>query len=503
MGSSKHRHSKDKLYILPSELARTQAPTVTNRPAELVPLDSCFLSLVPFTNPLCTIEGHIFDHDKIKDFVSKYGRNPVTGEILSMDDLFPLHFTKDESGFFQCPLSLKRFTSGSHIVAVRTSGNVYGYSTLKQVASKQSDGSMSDPLSGIKFTKSDLVTIQDPHNTDLRTIANFKHVNSTYFKAQKSDNEIKGNHIYSAVMSKMVERPELVDKHAKIFKNDHSGAPDRPKHELFTTGSQASSFTSTAVNPSYRVEYRNKTVFEVRLPLYEYVKKRKQKGYVKLTTSDGDLNVMLHADRVPVACDNFLQHCEDGYYDNTEFFRCVPDFMIQGGDPTNTGRGGESAFYTRAQRDGISESVPKYFRDEFDNTLFHVGMGVLSMANKGKHTNSSQFFITFNTCSHLDNVHTVFGKVVGGLDVLKRWNSLKVDDEERPLKPPRLLATVVYSNPFEDARKALDKEREEQLLEERKRTNKNTKKWLFDASSSEASDSKRAKLNEVGYLIKK
>uniref|UniRef100_A0A3B0MMN3 Peptidyl-prolyl cis-trans isomerase, putative n=1 Tax=Theileria annulata TaxID=5874 RepID=A0A3B0MMN3_THEAN len=514
MVSSKHRHSKDKLYLLPSELALTQAPVRSNRPSELVPLDSCFLTLNPFSNPFCTINGHIFDYDKIKEFITLYGKNPINSLPLSLDDLFPLHFTKDENGFFQCPLSLKRFTSNSHIVTVKPSGYVYSYNTLKEVAKKEIDGFMHDPITGVKFGKNDIITIQDPHNTTLRTISNFKHINS-YFKPKstqstesntkttntKSTHSLTTDNTTQSVTSESTETKHgLLEEHLKIFKNDKSTDINRPKHELFTTGSQAASFTSTATTPSYKVEYRDKTVFEVRLPLYDYVKKNKQKAYVKLVTTDGDLNLLLHTDRVPVTCDSFLQHCEDKYYDGCEFFRSVSDFMIQTGDPTNTGLGGESAFYTRAKRANLAEKVPKYLRDEFDNTLYHVGTGVLSMANKGKHTNGSQFFITFTTCSHLDNVHTVFGKVVGGLEILRKWNTLKVDDEERPLNPPKILQTIIYSNPFEDAKVSISKELEEKKLQEKKRVLNSNTKWLLNPQDN---TNKKYKSNKIGYLINK
>ncbi|EAN32863.2 Cyclophilin type peptidyl-prolyl cis-trans isomerase/CLD family protein [Theileria parva strain Muguga] len=511
MVSSKHRHSKDKLYLLPSELALTQAPVKSNRPAELVPLDSCFLTLLPFSNPFCTIDGHIFDHDKIKEFVISHGVNPVNGAKLALDDLFPIYFSKDQSGHFQCPLSLKRFTPSSHIVAVKPSGNVYSYNTLKEVAKKEQDGLMHDPITGVGFLKNDIITIQDPHNTALRTISTFKHINS-YFKPKTTNSRDKINPPQSDLKhtnsdtntetksdtdTKSDPKPTLLEEHLKIFKP--SKPSYRPKHELFTTGSQAASFTSTAVAPSYKVEFRDKTVFELRLPLYDYVKKMKRKGYVKLVTTDGDLNLLLHTDRVPLTCDNFLQHCEDKYYDGCEFFRCVQDFMIQTGDPTNTGLGGESSFYRRNKLNSPDNSqvIPKYLTDEFDNTLYHVGIGVVSMANKGKNTNGSQFFITFNTCEHLDNRHSVFGKVVGGLEILKKWNNLKVNDEERPLNPPKIVNTIVYSNPFEEAKIQLDKQKELEKLEEKKRVINSKSKWLLEPTDSVTNKKK----NKVGYLI--
>lgn len=95
--------------------------------------------------------------------------------------------------------------------------------------------------------------------------------------------------------------------------------------------------------------------------------------------------------------------------------------MIQGGDPTGTGQGGESIYGPT-------------FKDELDNRLTHSGRGVLSMANSGPHTNGSQFFIMYKSARHLDLKHSVFGKVVGGLETLAAMERVKTDDEDRPVE---------------------------------------------------------------------
>lgn len=96
------------------------------------------------------------------------------------------------------------------------------------------------------------------------------------------------------------------------------------------------------------------------------------------------------------------------------------NFMIQGGDPTSTGRGGESIW-------------GKPFKDELDSRLLHSGRGVVSMANSGPHTNGSQFFILYKSANHLNFKHTVFGGVVGGLTTLSTMEKVPVDDNDRPL----------------------------------------------------------------------
>jgi peptidyl-prolyl cis-trans isomerase B (cyclophilin B) len=123
-----------------------------------------------------------------------------------------------------------------------------------------------------------------------------------------------------------------------------------------------------------------------------------------IETNRGVIVADLFAAQVPRTVNNFVSLARDGYYDGITFHRVIPDFMIQGGDPSGTGRGGPG--YT--------------FKDEFDPTLKHDKPGVLSMANAGANTNGSQFFITHVPTSWLDGKHSVFGQVVKGQDVVNK-----------------------------------------------------------------------------------
>jgi peptidyl-prolyl cis-trans isomerase B (cyclophilin B) len=123
----------------------------------------------------------------------------------------------------------------------------------------------------------------------------------------------------------------------------------------------------------------------------------------RFKTERGEIVAELHAAKAPLTVENFVNLARAGFYDGTTFHRVIPGFMAQGGDPTGTGRGG-----------------PGYqFGDEFSPELRHDGPGVLSMANAGPGTNGSQFFLTFDATPHLDDRHSVFGRVVEGMDVLR------------------------------------------------------------------------------------
>ena len=121
-----------------------------------------------------------------------------------------------------------------------------------------------------------------------------------------------------------------------------------------------------------------------------------------IKTNKGDMTLRLHAAKTPTTVNNFVFLARERYYDAVPFHRVLKNFMVQGGDPTGTGRGGPG--YT--------------FRDEIDSSLRHDGPGVLSMANSGPGTNGSQFFITHLATPWLDGKHTVFGKLESGEVVL-------------------------------------------------------------------------------------
>lgn len=143
----------------------------------------------------------------------------------------------------------------------------------------------------------------------------------------------------------------------------------------------------------------------------------------RFKTEKGDIVAELYADRVPMTVENFINLARAGYYDGTTFHRVIPGFMAQAGDPTGSGRGG-----------------PGYeFADEFHPTLRHDSAGILSMANAGPNTNGSQFFITFGPTPHLDNRHSVFGKVTEGADVL---GSIRERDPQGDRQPGDKIETI-------------------------------------------------------------
>ncbi len=144
------------------------------------------------------------------------------------------------------------------------------------------------------------------------------------------------------------------------------------------------------------------------------------KHTVVLKTSKGDISIEVDADRAPKAATNFYEHAKEGYYDNLTFHRVISGFMIQGGDPTGTGAGGDSIFGGE-------------FEDEITDDMTYSA-GTVAMANHGPDTNGSQFFIMHKDYP-LPPLYTIFGKVTAGQDVVNAIAGVKTGPGDRPLEP--------------------------------------------------------------------
>ena len=149
--------------------------------------------------------------------------------------------------------------------------------------------------------------------------------------------------------------------------------------------------------------------------------------YARFDTTEGQFTIKLFSDKTPKTVDNFVNLAEGTktgkpFYDGTVFHRVIPNFMIQGGDPEGTGRGG-----------------PGYkFADEFHAELKHSKPGLLSMANAGPNTNGSQFFVTVAATPWLDNKHSIFGEVTEGFDVVKKISEAPRNSQDRPMKEVKI-----------------------------------------------------------------
>lgn len=153
---------------------------------------------------------------------------------------------------------------------------------------------------------------------------------------------------------------------------------------------------------------------------------------VKFETTQGEIVFELLPEAAPKAVENFMALVDKGYYDGIIFHRIIKNFMIQGGDPTGTGRGGESIW-------------KRSFEDEFQKGLTFDKAGILAMANAGPNTNGSQFFITTKATPWLNYRHTIFGKVTSGLDVVTKLENVQTGTRDKPVQDQVIKKATVLS----------------------------------------------------------
>ena len=153
---------------------------------------------------------------------------------------------------------------------------------------------------------------------------------------------------------------------------------------------------------------------------------QEEKNVVVLETNQGNIEIQLMPEIAPKTCENFRKLVEKGYYDGIIFHRIIKNFMIQGGDPTGTGRGGESVW-------------GKPFEDEVKKEVTFDKRGILAMANAGPGTNGSQFFITTVPTPWLNMRHTIFGEVISEYDVVEKIENTKTGAMDKPVEEQKII----------------------------------------------------------------
>lgn len=365
------------------------------------------------------------------------------------------------------PVTFKVLGDNTHIAAIGKSGNVFAYDTIERLNVKAK--MWRDLVSDEEFGRKDIIVLQDPQNIEARNLTSFKYLQdgvSTLTEEQVIERKDPSRNVNKEALGNaaVVLKPKkesmppppspatTVKKNLQVptppakspLSKPTPSGPEKSSANTsrsipynaaqHTTGKAAASFTSTGLTPHTSSERALLTEEEYMLK----PRRVKGKGYARIRTNHGDLNIELLPEFAPRAVWNFVHLAKKGYYSGVTFHRNIRHFMVQGGDPTGTGRGGASIW-------------GKNFQDEFDGPLTHDARGMVSMANKGKNTNSSQFFIIYRPAKHLDRKHTVFGRVVGGMETLDRMENVKVTEtEKKPIEDIVMNEVVVFVDPFEE-----------------------------------------------------
>jgi peptidyl-prolyl cis-trans isomerase-like protein 2 len=498
--SAREHRANQSLRSSSTSLSSTVGSSASTRP---LPFDCCALTLTPYTTPVCTSDGILFENSAITPHLIKHKIDPVTGKPMTTSDLIVLNMEKDDStGQWMCPVLNKPFTNRTKVVAIlqnKNEANVYSYEAYYELNIKAKN--YLDLVSGHKFNKeTDVITLQDIENAEhcqLRDIQNFSHIREMREEnvRQQQYNQQSGDNVrYSVTATRIMEKLEkekrkrervAEDEAKKLMKStlesnddddNNNNNPDKEKtiniytDELLTSihqtsGKASGSLTSTTMDITRENSARLATQDEIINSQCEQLRNLKKKGMIRMFTNKGAMDIELHCDIVPRTTMNFILLAKQGEYDGSQFHRSIPNFMIQGGKKPGMKKGSAS---------NGSSIWDKQFPDEFDDRLTHTGSGIVSMANSGPGTNGRQFFITYKSCAHLNRKHTVFGKVVGGIEVLRRLEQVPTDDEtDRPLENLKIESIDIIDNPVEEAleieRVRIEKRKNEKKLSKESR----------------------------------
>ena len=504
------KNNRDKLFQTYQELCDKWSEDKINvdNNVKYLPFNYCSLSLTPFNDAVCDEKGNIFENKYIIPYIAKFHKNPITGNNISVKELVHLNIKKGNNGNLLCPISLKELNFNMKIIAIKETGNVYSYDVYQKL--NKDINNYKDLLTDIPFKKENVILLNDPnHKKLIPTFEYIKHKNEVIFitklvnetEEHEKQKEINLPSNYEEVIEnyendnstekqRRLEVIDIINKNENILFVDSLNKKCKEEYEnylkiekeieellyenkvsineikskidissncflyhlkqndnwkkyyhnnksrIISNGKMALSLTSTQMELNTISSQLIPSDDELRIIYYNIVKSLQKKGFVKLSTNFGDLNLEIFCNYAPMASENFIELCSKGLYNNTKFHRLVHDFIVQGGDIKENNIFGHN------------------FKDEFNNKVSHSQKGILSMANSGKNSNNTQFFFTLenNKANNLDNKHTIFGRVVGGIQTLDLINHIKINKftKEVPLNDIIITNTEVYNNPFRE-----------------------------------------------------
>lgn len=208
----KNRHSQDRLFITATEWKSIGGKrTATQHDYRPLPFDHCAMSLSTYETPCCTAnEGVVFDVTNLLPYVMKHKKNPITGEKMGTNDIIRLNMSKNAENLWHCPVTCKVFNNNTHVVAIKTTGNVFSYDAINELNFKAKN--YVDLLTGEKFSKSDVITLQnhmDPEHMARRDIGSFVHLKQIRDEnkiARQTDSKVRHNLVMGDVMKELEQK---------------------------------------------------------------------------------------------------------------------------------------------------------------------------------------------------------------------------------------------------------------------------------------------------------
>ncbi|CRG99518.1 peptidyl-prolyl cis-trans isomerase, putative [Plasmodium relictum] len=519
----KHKHSKDKLYILQSEYRRdaVKKKQLKSQNSTYLPFNYCRISLTPFVEPYCDENGRLYDKKSVLEEMRKEKNNEKVEYSIDIKNLIKANFYKHNNEYI-CPITRKYFNQHTKIILNKKTGNVYSSEIFKLFKSKNE---MFDPLTHECMKKSDLIVLQDPLNKNKANELNKNYLQkkkNTYqsirengaimsileeVKSKKKEkendlrykNESENIKIEEAKENIPIRNKEKIENEMQLKKkeedislydNDSSENEIKIKCKNYSDNKLAQCVTSTISNITYKNDFIYLSESQVYNIIYEKVHKNKKNSYVRLITDIGMINIELYASIYPKLCHNFLFLCEYKYYSNTDIFKKDEDIVYFGSSKNNF-HCAASGFYWKKKlkknnlRNKLNEEINiqrlkealmsinsdndsdvdiKYIKYN-DNK--HIGenncFGNIYFFKYYNQKYSNMFYISL-TENYVTN-DICIGKVVGGNETLiklKNLNPVTNNDTHYTLNE-----TIIYTNPF----KEVVKEMKEKIKNEEKQVN--------------------------------
>jgi peptidyl-prolyl cis-trans isomerase-like 2 len=412
----KHRHTKDRLFVTQTEhqteWGGKKAPA--QAPLPRLAFGFCPLSLQPYTDPVCTPEGSVFDVLSVVPFVKRFGKNPVTGSPLRLDQLFKLTMMKDQDDNYICPISKKVLTDSTKVVAIRASGMVYAASTVEELNKKPKF--FCDLMTGQKFSPAEIIVIQDPMDVKSRMMENFDYVRNN-LQVNDDDSEAEEDNQPNVDHTALGKRIlSMAEEKSKVYAMEQAAkaaaVPKRVfvpldqeisvedfiaerrelkdwRHEKEGTGRLASSVTSSYMKLSTSEEKRPMTELEMLQHIWMEVKKNHGKGYAQIITNIGEMNVLLFTDQAARTCFSFMDLAYKSKFKGLKFRSLIPGTLLSVGSNAITDK-------------TMFETLDK------SEKLLHKRPGLLTVNTMGS---LSTFGFTLSESEVLDRTNTIFGEI--------------------------------------------------------------------------------------------
>ncbi|VTZ68526.1 peptidyl-prolyl cis-trans isomerase, putative [Plasmodium chabaudi chabaudi] len=519
----KHKHSKDKLYILQSEYRRDALikKQIKSRNSTYLPFNYCCISLRPFTDPYCDEDGRLYDKKSVLEEMEKSIRNKNSKPEIDIKNLIKVNFYKHDNEYI-CPITRKYFNKHTKIILNKKTGNTFSSEIFKLFPNKNE---MFDPITHDSMNMLDLIVLQDPLNNK----HNMNELHNQFVQKEKEKTQhIQENgaimSILQEVKNKQMENNKLdanknndKDKHSR-FKDDYKNEKREKNKYLYSTNKDnensyieddsnseneikikcenysdnklAQSVTSTIYNATYKNTFVYLPEAQVHDMIYTNVIKNKKNSYIRLITDVGMINIELYAYKCPKLCHNFLFLCEYKYYNKTDIFKRDKDIdIVYLGARKNNIHSAASGFYWRKKlkkyklrkkidnekiinklkeeinvnSDNDSDIGIKYLRyNDNRHTAETNSYGNIYMFKYYNQKYSNMFYISLSEDYTTNN--PCIGKVVGGNDTLEKLKNLdttSMNDEHYTLNE-----TIIYTNPFKEVIKEMKEDSKKKNIPE-------------------------------------